>query len=353
MGETPSGPVSLAIGPLNTAGQAYGWAEAAQRELRVPAISFAGMWRSSRRLTDAPHHSIPHHRLKPQLLRRTVVARLLRPRSHVLSESLSPLLGDPRSERLVDELAELRRLGLVVGAVFHGSDIRDPDRHMARLPYSYFREADEGWRFALGAGAARRRRSVEDLALPAYVSTPDLLADLPGATWLPLIVDATRWAAQRPALDGRKPVVVHLPSRRKPAIKGTSFIDPVLTDFHRRGLIDYRSPGTVPHAQVPALLGGVDIVVEQILTGSYGVAAVEAMSAGRLVIGNVGLETRAAMQEDPPIVDATPDSLADVLAEILDDQGRYGRVAESGPGFVGRLHSGKCSAAVLEPFLQT
>ena len=95
------------------------------------------------------------------------------------------------------------------------------------------------------------------------------------------------------------------------------------------------------------------MVVEQILSGSYGVAAVEGMAAGRLVIGYVGDEVRASMPEDAPILDTTPDSFLSTMLQVIDNRADYADLAASGPGYVERIHSGRMSAQVLASFLGT
>ena len=127
----------LAIGPLNTAGQAYQWSEAVSRELEISAWSFAGTRRSARRIDGSAHHRIPHQRLRPRAIRKMRLQRLLRSRTHLLVESMVPLFGDPHRALFNDELRLLQDRELVVGAIFHGSDIRSPVRHMARLSNSF------------------------------------------------------------------------------------------------------------------------------------------------------------------------------------------------------------------------
>jgi len=223
---------------------------------------------------------------------------------------------------------------------------------MARLSHSYFRLWDDSFRNEIEEQVARKRDALEAFAIPSFVSTPDLVLDLPNAAWLPLVIDIRRWICDRSALKGRRPVVLHAPSRRKPSIKGTDIVEPVLADLDRRGLIDYRSPaGLVPHNRMPGLVKEADVVVEQILAGSYGVAAVEGMAAGCLVIGYVGDEVRLTMPEDPPILDTTPDEFLATMMRVLGERSDYADLAASGPAYVERIHSGRMSARVLAPFL--
>lgn len=93
------------------------------------------------------------------------------------------------------------------------------------------------------------------------------------------------------------------------------------------------------------------MVVEQILTGSYGVSAVEGMASGRLVIGYVGDKVRATMPEDPPILDTTPEGFLSTMLHVISKPAEFTDLAASGPAYVNRIHSGRLSAQVLKPFL--
>ena len=118
------------------------------------------------------------------------------------------------------------------------------------------------------------------------------------------------------------------------------------------GLVEYIAPEGVPHEQMPELVRSVDVVIDQILTGSYGVASEEAMAAERLVIGNVCADVRSVVERPIPIVDCTPTSLEDLMRDIVADPTHYAHVAREGPAFVEALHSGAHSASTLaSPFL--
>jgi len=277
---------------------------------------------------------------------------LLRDVSHLLDESFATITGDQRFYDLRRDLDWLRAQGKSVGVVFHGSDIRSPRLHLAREPFSYFqlltdREQEE-WE---NAASATRRLAIES-GLPLFVSTPDLLLDLPEASWLPLVIDPSAWRPASQVFSHPKLRVLHVPSRRNPPIKGTSYVEPVLKRLAAEGLVEYLSPESVPHGQMPALVGSVDVVIDQILTGSYGVAAIEAMAAGRVVIGSIGVEVRERVGAQIPVVDSGPDGLEHAIRAIVADPDGYAATASQGPAFVAEHHSGARSADVLRGWLQ-
>jgi hypothetical protein len=347
---------ALAIGPANYAGQAYQWAEAVHREFAIPVISFGfrdGPWRrpGSGPFQFPVHRLLPHHRLSTPIGKAWRVHRILRGVTHLAVDGFLPLYSRLDRSDVGREFDRLRRRGLRIVLIAHGSELRDPDAHAARHDFSYYRDAPTAWVERLRAQSRRNRQLAESLGVPVFVSTPDLMLDAPRATWLPLCVQATEWSATGPALHRKVPRVLHLPSRRNPPIKGTGVVDPILRDLAARGRIEYLAPECSTHAAVPDLVRRADIVVDQILTGSYGVAAVEAMAAARLVVGFVGAQTRELMPEEPPIVDAPPPDFSAVMDDILARPADYAVRAAAGPRYVTRWHDGTASAAALKPFL--
>lgn len=340
----------FAVGPANYAGQATQWARAVSEFVHVPSFSFASPplpW-MSQGIGHAVDRVLPAQRLVRPAHRRAEVLQSLSGVTHLAIDGfLSPLEGAGR--RSVErELRYWASRGVQVALIAHGSEVRDPDAHLRRWDYSFFHETKGLWLARTRRLSARNRAIARRVDVPVLVSTPDLLLDLPMAHWLPLVVDVPAWAASEPPLRRERPVVLHLPSRRHPPIKGTRVIDPVLRALDTEGLITYLAPERVPHAEVARLVGSADVVVDQIMTGSYGVAAVEAMAAGRLVVGNVGPEVRALVPDAVPIVDAGPDRLEQVLRDIVSRPDAYEPLAAAGVAFAQRWHDGRAAAEVLD-----
>ena len=186
--------------------------------------------------------------------------------------------------------------------------------------------------------------------LPIFVSTPDLLIEVPEAAWCPVVVETERWReSSRELLNYSVPVVVHLPSMG--SVKGTHLIEPMLHRLHAEGVIEYRGLTGIPSAEMPAIIGDADIVLDQFRIGSYGVAAVEAMAASRVVIGHVLPDVRELIAHltghELPVVEADPDTLEAVLLGLIADPDSMRQAAASGRKFADVIHSGSWSAQVL------
>ncbi|UYO98164.1 hypothetical protein OED01_05500 [Microbacterium sp. M28] len=269
---------------------------------------------------------------------------------------MRPMFGREFDGDVVAEIEALRSKGIRVASLAHGTDLRDPTRHREREALSPYAQA-EFLRSAMPAYQRNRRAfdQIDGAAHVHYVSTPDLLRDFPEATWLPVVVDMDRWAVgAAPARDRLR--VLHAPSSA--AAKGTSSILPVLRELASRGTIDLDLPAGVLPQEMPARVGSADVVVDQFALGSYGVAACEAMAAGRIVVAHVAPDVRARAEAAAgmplPIVEATPETLGGVLAGFARE--RSSALADAlvdGPEFVRRLHDGTAAAAAMAPFLST
>lgn len=345
----------LAVGPVNSAGQAHAWARAVQEHTDAEAFSFghAPVPLRGGGLRFPTDRSLPHHRLTPRLAKAVLLRRLLRGVTHLAVDSFASLYDRLDTAHLGLELPRLAREHprLAVALIAHGSDLRDPDRHAERLTESYYRDSDPAWVQRLREVSARNRATARDSALPLFVSTPDLLLEDVAATWLPVVVDPALWQGEAPPLTRERPVVVHVPSRRTPPIKGTDSIDAVLRELDAAGRVRYVSPTAVPHSEIRALVRGCDILIEQTRSGYYGVNAVEGLAAGRVVVGSLAPDVAALMPEVPPLLSVRPDTLCEVLEHVLTDRDAARDTAARGPGFVARVHDGRASAAALAPWL--
>lgn len=346
----PDVAVRLLVGPTNAAGQGWAWARAAERHLPdVAAVDFA-VHRSGFGFPDDYSVSTGGygHPRWQRAQERYVVGSF----SHVLLEAMRPLFGNRHGPDAAGDLEVLRRAGVDVALVFHGSDIRLPSRHAELVPHSPFHQLDDLTR-RLERQARRFAQLSGDFSGPSFVSTPDLLTDLPRARWLPVVVDPDRWRSEQPVMGGRRPVVVHSPSN--PRLKGSQAVEQTLAALAVGGLVEYRRLERVPNDRMPAVLAGADIVVDQLSMGLYGVAACEAMAAGRVVVSYVGETVRDRVRDEVglevPVVEADADSLGDIVAELVTDRDRCMRLAQEGVDFVRAVHDGRYSASVLGAWL--
>lgn len=336
----------LLIAPANYAGQAYEWARAVDRH--VP---------------DAVAQNFKDRRLKHPYASDLVVDRLRfradldwrrhwrehveSTYTHVIVEAGLPVLGESAMpfER---QVARLRAAGVQVALLSHGSDARIPSVHAANERWAQYEAMDPDWVRTLEAISRRNVAVYTSDPGPVFLSTPGLLEFVPNGTWLPLVVDVGRWHSDEPVLERARPVVAHAPSSKQ---KGSHHIDPVLSELDEQGLIEYRRVEGVPVDEMPGVYGTADIVVDQFGAADYGVAACEALAAGRVVVSHVApgvrRHIRAETGLDLAIVQADPATLRDVIVRLVEDRDEGRAAAVAGRAFVETVHDGRLAAEVL------
>ncbi|WP_134773173.1 glycosyltransferase [Ornithinimicrobium flavum] len=352
------GPHRWLLGPLNTAGQAQAWARAARQQPDVEALALSAERVATGAATLA--YATDVH------LSRRVQARgmpLHRDRvlgtgggagvTGVLSETGRAVLDDVFRRTVLDDLPALEAVGARVALVVHGSELRDLHEHAERDPASPFRGVwDERWH-RLQALVDRTREVVEAFPGPVLVTTLDMLEAVPGARLLPVTVDVAAFADAPAALERPVPVVLHAPTN--PRLKATEVVEPVLRRLHEQGRVVYRRLEGVPHARMPAAVAAADVVVDQLALGNVGVLAVEAMAAGRLVVGHATPAVRARARDlagsDLPLLEADPTTFAEVMEGVLGDPETHRQLARSGTAWVRELHDGRGSVRVLREVL--
>jgi len=342
----PDAPTRVYIAPTNYSGQGYLWARSLERArpgvgARNMAIQLPGGF------AFPADTLVPIAAVNASSEWAAAEWAAARQFTHVLVEAERPMFGREFGRSLEAEIAALRAAGVSVAMLCHGTDVRDPDRHRELTRWSPYPEDPRT--DTLRRDAHENVALLERLGLPTFISTPDLAADVPWAAWCPVVVDAARFATDAPAFARDRPRVIHASSN--PVQKGSHLIEPALAPLVDAGRIDVEFVTSTPASEMPGVFAGADIVLDQFRLGSYGVAACEAMAAGRVVVGHVLPAVRERVERDfgiaLPIVEATPDTLREVVGGLVADPDRARAIASAGPGFVERVHTGAASADAL------
>ncbi len=347
--DPPGEPVRVWVAPANFAGQGRAWAECINQYIGGAGARSMAVRGVIRFPVDQEVHSDAYRDSGWQKDQEQYV---LGNYTHALIEAERPLFGTRYGTTCEVEIDRLRAAGIEVALISHGSDLRIPSRHAELFPHSPFDDPDDKTTRVLQARAVRNARIIEQFDGPVYVSTPDLLEYAPRATWCPAVVKASEWASDWPLLVRPVPRVVHIPSNGR--LKGSEYIDEIMGALAAEGLVTYQRLTDVTREDIRREYTQADIVIDQLVMGLYGVASIEALAAGRVVVAFLGDDVRRHVREaagvDVPIVEATVETLREVIIGLVTDRDAARAVAADGPGFVARVHDGRMSARVLAGF---
>ncbi|MDO4666065.1 MAG: hypothetical protein Q4A71_07710 [Actinomycetaceae bacterium] len=330
------------FGPLNLSGAAFGWSRAINHFAgdQFSSLTFEALLRGQKHFYFPVDISLSEDAalVNSDLWADTVLGRI----NVAISESAKPLLRNFATAHFARELPQLTAAGIHCGVLFHGSDIRHPDRHRDMFEHSLFGE-HSGLKWSLlKFHVERNLKFVADSGVPVFVSTPDLIPLVPGAKWLPHVIDGSAFAGPRKTLGEGKLRVLHLPSN--PLMKGTALIDPALQKLSAGGVIEYIHPNFVSRTEIGPLLRSVDVVVDQISLGGPGVLLAEALAAGCLVVSYLPDFVREQMPSPCPAISADPTNLGAIIADIAHHPDNYEDVQAGGPAWVRTTHDGSLAA---------
>jgi O-antigen/teichoic acid export membrane protein/glycosyltransferase involved in cell wall biosynthesis len=140
-----------------------------------------------------------------------------------------------------------------------------------------------------------------------------------------------------PPSDRARPIVLHAPSSRQR--KGTDHVIAACEGLD----VELRIVEDLHHEEAFALYRDVDIVVDQLNAGWYGLFAIESMALGKPVVtflhDDAVARTREAFGVDVPLLNATKETLRERLEELLamGAEGRR-RIGTASREYVERVH---------------
>jgi glycosyltransferase involved in cell wall biosynthesis len=129
-------------------------------------------------------------------------------------------------------------------------------------------------------------------------------------------IDTKKYTPLYPDPQKRKPLIVHSPSAK--IAKGSNLIDQVIKRLQKQYDFEYIEIHNCTHEECLSYIQKSDIFIDQIIIGSYAMAALEAMSFGKPVFGFL-MEDIVIQYKEPicPIVNVNGDTLEDILAMFI------------------------------------
>ena len=251
------------------------------------------------------------------------------------------------------EWAYVGWLSKPVFVTYQGDDARQGEYCLAHYPITFASRVEPG--YYCHVSDAFKRASIarfSGLAQAIYSVNPDLLNVLPARSqFMPYgHVFLDEWVPAY-SQDHAGPLrILHAPSHR--LVKGTDLILVALDEL-KAGVFELLLVEGMSNAQAREVYTKADILVDQLFAGWYGGLAVELMALGKPVLAYIREEDLGfidpEMREELPIVQATPQSVKDVLRSVLEtprkDLVALGRRSRA---FVERWHDPMRIAALIK-----
>lgn len=241
------------------------------------------------------------------------------------------------------DLPLLRFLGKKIVMEYLGWDLQLYEYSIKKYKYTnarYYKdekEAIEGDKFKI------RRLQFESKFLDKqYVCAPYLSEFLPSSQVLPLGIDLEQYKFQPLSLEMDSLVLLHAPTHT--GNKGTHFIESAIDKLKNEGeKIIYKRASNITHSQLLKEYENCHLFIDQIVSGWYGTASIEAMAIGRPTI--CFLREKYFQYIDYghkiPIINANPDTIYECIKMILRDKKSLSEIGRKSRSFVEDVHDVK------------
>ncbi len=153
---------------------------------------------------------------------------------------------------------------------------------------------------------------------------------------LPVAIELSKFVPAYPSIYETYPLVVHAPTQ--PQYKGTEIIERVVNVLQKEIPFRYKRIEHMNHAQAKKIYRQADIIIDQLLLGSYGILSAESMAFGKPVITYVRDDLLCYYANELPICTANPDTLYDVLRPLLLSAGLRNKKGREGRKFAEKYH---------------
>jgi len=169
------------------------------------------------------------------------------------------------------------------------------------------------------------------------VSTPDLLAWSPRASWTPNPIDLKKYPYIGVEDHERKLRIVHAPS--VPKVKGTEYVVKAVEELKAEGYeIELDLVKNMPHQEAMEHYKQADIVVDQLLVGWYGVFAIECMALGKPVCVYIREDLRSYLPKASPLLATSMQDIKEDLRKLIEDAALRSRIGKTARVFVEQVH---------------
>jgi len=162
---------------------------------------------------------------------------------------------------------------------------------------------------------------------------------------LPLACNLEEIQTAYPLASNHNPSIIHAPTNR--SFKGSDYVEAAIRKIEGKSNFTYQVVEKVSHEKAMQMYRDSDIIIDQLLCGSYGMLSVEAMAMGKPVVAYIREDVRGHFPDELPIVQATPENLDEVLLNLIQNPALRREIGIASRKYVAKHHNVKKVASEL------
>ena len=243
------------------------------------------------------------------------------------------------------DLLQFKSAGKVVIMSFRGGEVRLQSVFKKHTKFNYVDEDPNGLMTKMPE--AQQKLLIDFCTAVCdqiIVSDPEMLTYVPDAKIVPRSIDLKLFQhkldnfSSVETWEEEGPLIAHVPSRE--GVKGSHYVQKALEELKQEGhKFRFEFITGVAHDEVIELYSRSDIVIDQLRIGWYGVASVEAMALGKCTVAYIREDIEHHLTPfNKPIVNANPETIKDVIKELIYSRNKVIEKGRAGRKFVEDYH---------------
>jgi glycosyltransferase involved in cell wall biosynthesis len=149
-------------------------------------------------------------------------------------------------------------------------------------------------------------------------------------------IDLKKYKVNYKKINNDKITIVHAPT--SPEIKGTKYIVDAIELLKKEYNIEFKLVKGLSHSEAKKIYREADLIIDQLLLGSYGLFSIEAMAMGKPVVTWISDFMKEKYPDDLPIISANPDSIKNKLKYILENRDMLLEIGKNGRKYIEKHH---------------
>ena len=245
-----------------------------------------------------------------------IIRQILFYKYFIIIQASETLMPDFRDIKI---LRFFRKKTLIIYA---GCDVRMPET-VEMLKWNSCSGCNTGYKKMVGCEVISKKRKLRIIEKTFnYIASPlecsGYIHRQYNSIWFPIDLDYYK-VNHRIQREDASIRILHAPSNSH--IKGTRYINDVMkaiTEKYQN--VEYILVQNKSKQEVLEIIQSVDLVIDQMLVGFYGMFAIESMALGKPVVTYFRPDLWEQVQDFCPVYNANPDTLYHVLEDILADK---------------------------------
>ncbi len=235
----------------------------------------------------------------------------------------------------------LTRIGKKVAVVFTGCDVRLPDL-VKKFKWNPCSNCPESYKHLTGCRLPDKYSKLEKLKKNfEYIFSHDECAGYFQPNYFPILFPVRdirkKFFLNSNMSKNKKFTIAHAPSNED--YKGTRYIFNVINQLKNKFDFEFVIFQNLYRQELYQKITECDLIIDQMLVGSYGILSVESMYLEKPVVCYIRPDIWEKIKDECPIYNANPDTLYDVLENILKNPQQIEEIGRKSKEYAIKYHS--------------